>query len=60
MEFFEHAALKQMVYKPIHLKRYIDDIFIVWPHGLEKLLDFLHFLNSMHNNIKFTMEGATE
>ena len=36
--------------------RYIDDIFMIWDHGKDKLNDFLHHLNTCHRTIKFTSE----
>jgi hypothetical protein len=36
--------------------RYVDDTFVIWPHGQEKLEDFLNHLNGLHNKIQFTME----
>ena len=39
--------------KPILIKRYIDDIFIIWPES-ETLQEFLSALNSFHPNLKFT------
>jgi hypothetical protein len=29
---------------------------VVWPHGEYELQKFLHFLKSIHQNIKFTMD----
>jgi hypothetical protein len=29
---------------------------VIWPHGENKLQEFLLFLNSIHQNIKFTMD----
>ena len=34
----------------------MDDTFMIWPHGQETLQDFLHHLNGIHGNIKFTKE----
>ena len=34
--------------------RYIDDIFLLWTHGEEKLNDFITYLNNLHPTIKFT------
>jgi hypothetical protein len=34
----------------------VDDTFAIWPHGKEKLKDFLNHLNGFNNNIQFTME----
>ena len=40
--------------------RYIVDIFLVWTHGEEKLLEFVDFLNSAHHSIKVTVENSKE
>ena len=37
-------------------KRYVDDTFVIWPHGRKRLDDFFEYLNSLHPSIKFTME----
>jgi hypothetical protein len=34
----------------------VDDIFVIWPHGQEKLTEFLNHLSGLHNKIQFTME----
>jgi hypothetical protein len=36
--------------------RLIDDIFGIWEHTEEELLQWVAFLNSSHNSIKFTLE----
>ena len=56
MEDFEMKATKQATMKPACRNRYIDDNFVIWPHGKGKLTDFLNHLNGMHNNIQITME----
>jgi hypothetical protein len=57
MEHSEQPALGSAVKKPGHwYSRYVDDTFVVWPHGKEELRDFLQHRNSMHPNIKFIME----
>ena len=56
MENFEHMALETAEHKPSHFYRYVDDIFVIWPHGCERLQEFLHHLNGLHPNIKFTMK----
>ena len=40
--------------------RYIDDVFLVWLHGEEKLRDFINFLNGAHDSIKFTAEWSSD
>ena len=37
-------------------KRYLDDCFIFWTQGKEKLHTFHNLLNNLHESIKFTME----
>jgi hypothetical protein len=49
-------ALSRVPRKPTHWYRYVDDAFVVWPHGEEELHEFLDQLYSIHHNIKFTME----
>jgi hypothetical protein len=56
METFEQEALELAPLKPKLWKRYVDDAFVVWPHGRESLDQFLNHLNSLHSSIKFTME----
>jgi hypothetical protein len=55
MEYFEETALRTEQYKPSRWFKYVDNTFVVWPHGEVKLKKFLLFLNSIHRNIKFTM-----
>ena len=38
--------------------RYIDDIFIVWMEGQEKLKKFIYYLNNTHDTIKFTCKWS--
>lgn len=56
MEDFESKGLASAPFKPNMWKRFIDDTFINWPHGHEKLDLFLQHLNNLSSSIKFTME----
>jgi hypothetical protein len=56
MEYFEENALEMATDKPLCWFHYIDDMFIIWPHGPCKLGDFIDHLKSVHENIQFTME----
>jgi hypothetical protein len=60
MEDFEKKAVEQATHKPAHWYRYVDDTFVIWPHGQEKLTEFLNHLSGLHNNIQFTMEIEEE
>ena len=37
-------------------KRFIDDIFMIWPHDMDSLLKFINHLNIGHPTIKFTSD----
>ena len=56
MEDFEKKATEQATNKPVCWFRYVDDTFVIWPHGQEKLTEFLNHLNGLNNKIQFTME----
>jgi hypothetical protein len=56
MEHLERFALDSAQFKPSLWHRYVDDTFVVWPHGPERLQDFLSHLNSLRPSIQFTME----
>ena len=59
MEDFEQKALETARYQPKLWLRYVDDTFIIWQHGSDKLSDFLDHLNQQHPRIQFTMETET-
>ena len=42
--------------QPTLWKRFIGDIFMIWPHGMDSLLDFIKHLNTLHSTIKFTRD----
>jgi hypothetical protein len=48
MEDYEKAALESAPIKLHCWFRYVDDTFVIWQHGPDKLIDFLHHLNSIH------------
>ena len=45
--------------KPLILKRYIDDIIMIWTNTKESLTKFLSDLNSFHPKLHFTHERST-
>ena len=59
MYIFESDILDTAPLKPKVWWRFIDDIFLVWPHGTETLTTFLRFLNEKHNTIQFTWEYSS-
>jgi hypothetical protein len=55
-EYFEEMAPETATHKTLCWFRYVDDTFVIWPHGPGKLADFLDHLNRDHVNIKFTKQ----
>jgi hypothetical protein len=37
----------------------MDDMVIIWPHGPGKLIDFVGYLNSVHENIVYYGDGKS-
>ncbi|XP_046405042.1 uncharacterized protein LOC124170364 [Ischnura elegans] len=56
MEHFEEDALASSKLRPSCWIRYVDDTFVIWPHGKDTLKEFADHLNSIHPSIQFTME----
>jgi hypothetical protein len=56
MEDFEKKTIEQATHKPVCWYRYVDDTLVIWPHGQDKLLEFLKNLNLLNKKIQFTME----
>ena len=46
--------------KPLFWKRFIDDVFCIWPHGKDELDKFVDYLNTIHESIEFTCESSTD
>ena len=46
-------------FKPIYYRRYVDDIFVLFSHQ-EHLDRFFTYMNSRHNNIRFSKEVEVE
>ena len=55
-EEYEERALAQATHKPVCWSRYVDNAFVIWLHGTEKLERILDRLNGLRKNIKFAME----
>lgn len=54
MHYWETNALCHSYLKPSLWKRYIDDIFCIWPYTFKDLDNFILHLNSSNPNIKIT------
>ena len=46
MTKFEEVYVYTYPLQPKLWKRFIDDIFLIWPLGMDSLLEFIHHLNS--------------
>ena len=46
--------------KPLIWKRYIDDIFMIWPHGTDSLHEFIDYMNDFHPTIKFQFSFSSK
>jgi hypothetical protein len=56
LSVLEEKLLSGYQWTPDMFKRFIDDIFGIWRHGEQKLLEFVEYLNNSHPTIKFTIE----
>ena len=55
----EENFLSNYPYKLHAYYRYIDDIFIVWSHGLDLLHNFINSINKQYSKIIFTSNIST-
>ena len=55
-EGFEEEALNTADDQPSLWVRYVDDSFVIWPHGPDKLEAFHRHLNSLRESIQLTIE----
>ena len=58
MAELEEEILRKAEFKPCLWWKYIDDIFLLWEHGEEKLNSFIDNINNMHPTIKFTADWS--
>ena len=54
----ERRMLAKMDAVPSTWWRYIVDVFAIWPHGEEKLVEFLEKINQFHSSNKFMAEWS--
>ena len=56
MDHWEKYFLSTCRFGPWVWFSFLDDVFIIWPHGPQELDSFLGALNSYHETVKFTWE----
>lgn len=57
---FKHTAMQTYDLQPKLWLRYIDDTFVIWPHPIHTLQDYLAHIDNIKPSIKFTMELEEE
>ena len=60
MEHLEETALRTAPLQPTLWIRYVDDTFVIWPHGHNELRRFHEHINQQHPNIQFTIEEGKD
>ena len=56
---WEHQLFATSGVKPFLYLRYLDDIFGIWMHGEESLLEFYRLANSLHDQIDLELSHST-
>ena len=56
----EKELLETTTHKPLIYLSYIDDIFMIYTHGEEQLLELIETWNQYHETIKFTAEYSPD
>ena len=59
MHYIEKTFLSSFNFISAAYFRHIDDIFQIWPHGIDTLQSFLENVNRTHPNIGFTHEYSS-
>ena len=47
-------------WKPKICRRYVNDVFVIWPHGDQQLEEFHRHLNELNPPIQFMIKKETE
>jgi hypothetical protein len=56
MADWESWTLPEAPYQPLFWKRFLDDIFIIWPHSKEEFQEFITYLNQLDESVTLTAE----
>lgn len=52
--------LEECEFKPWVWWRFLDDIFFIWLHSYGRLREFLRFINSFHETIRYTWDYSDD
>ena len=56
MHYLDSNILSSTTMKPKTWLRFIGDIFMIWPHGIQALKQLMNMINNYYPTIKFTYE----
>lgn len=59
MASLEEPFIQSRTLKPLLYKRYIDDVFMIWQHGIEELRLFIRYFNQLRPRIQLTFESSS-
>ena len=54
MAYWEKEAMSKSYLQPSLYYRFLDDIYILWDHGLEQFQNFFNILNDHHHSVSLT------
>ena len=54
----DRKILTHMDKRPDIWCRNIDDVFVIWSHGEESLIEFIEQINNAHSKIQFSVEWS--
>ncbi|XP_033121407.1 uncharacterized protein LOC117120505 [Anneissia japonica] len=60
MSNLEQRFLETQTLRPLLYLRYIDDIFMIWTHGMDTLLQFHNDFHNFHPTINLTLEYSDD
>ena len=56
---FDSKAKNDFKIKPILFFRFLDDVYFLWPGGVDSLMEYENFLNSLIPDIRIKLEYST-
>ena len=58
MGYIKDKFLSQQHIVPLYYQRFIDDIFLIWPHPINEFQKFIGKMNKIHPTINLFMNSA--
>jgi hypothetical protein len=60
MEHFEELVLRTPNHRPFLWLRYVDDTFVIWPHGPDRSQEFFDHINNLRPSVQLSMETEAD